>query len=67
MGQTALNRVKGDGIVLRRLRLLGIAVLLAVPTVGAFASPAQACNGEICDGINWLCNNVKVLPDDCVR
>jgi hypothetical protein len=53
--------------MLRRLRVVVIGMLLAVPTVGVFASPAQACNGEICDGITWLCNNVKVLPDDCVR
>ncbi len=53
--------------MLRRLKLLVIATLVAVPAVGVFASPAQACNGEICDGINWLCNNVKFLPDDCVR
>jgi hypothetical protein len=51
----------------RRLKLLLIATLLAVPALGAFATPAHACNGEICDGINALCNAVKFLPDDCVR
>jgi hypothetical protein len=53
--------------VLRRLKLLVIATLAAVPAVGVFATPAQACMGEICDSINFLCNNVKFLPDDCVR
>ena len=52
---------------MRRLKVLVIAVLAAVPVVGVFASPAQACNGEICDGVNALCNAVKFLPDDCVR
>ena len=53
--------------MLRRLKLLVIATVAAGPVVGVFASPAQACMGEVCDSINVLCNNVKFLPDDCVR
>ena len=52
---------------MRRLKLLVIASLAAIPAVGAFATPAHACMGEICDSINFVCNNVKVLPDNCVR
>jgi len=51
---------------MRRLKLLVLAGLLAIPTVGAMSSPAQACMGEICDTINAVCNAVKQLPDNCV-
>jgi hypothetical protein len=53
--------------MVRRLKLLVVAVLLAVPAVGALASPAHACMGEVCDTINAVCNAVKQLPDNCVR
>ena len=40
---------------MRKLRILVVAVVMAVPVVGATATPAQACMGEVCDAINFVC------------
>jgi hypothetical protein len=42
----------------RKLKLLMVAVTLAIPTM-VVATPAQACMGEVCDAANWVCGHVK--------
>jgi hypothetical protein len=39
---------------MKRARILVVAVVMAVPVVGA-ATPAQACMGPVCDAINYVC------------
>lgn len=38
---------------MRKLRIFVVAAVMAVPFVGA--APAQACMGEVCDAINFVC------------
>lgn len=43
---------------MRKLRILVVAVVMAVPVAGAAATPAHACMGEICEAINLVCEKV---------
>ncbi len=53
---------------MRKLRLLLISVLLALPVVGAASAPAHACTSQIepngCDVINRVC--LKVFGYTCL-
>jgi hypothetical protein len=37
-----------------KVRVLVVAVVMALP-IGVAATPAQACMGEVCDAINFVC------------
>jgi hypothetical protein len=52
---------------MRKIKLLLVATVMAVPTLGAFAPPAQACMGEVCESINYLCYKVITKGRDCVK
>jgi hypothetical protein len=52
---------------MRKLKLTFVATLLAIPTVGMFAPPAQACMGEVCDAINEVCYRVLTKGRYCVK
>lgn len=41
---------------MKRMRVLLVGILLAVPVIGA--APAHACSGGICDTINRICDTV---------
>jgi hypothetical protein len=51
--------------IMRRVKLLVVATLLAIPTTAISAGPAHACYGEICDAVNLVCAAVK--KDPCVK
>jgi hypothetical protein len=58
------RRRKGNAV--HKVKLLLVATLMAVPTVGMFAPPASACMGEVCEAINTVCIKVtKGTP--CVK
>lgn len=40
---------------MRKIKLLILAALLALPVLGVSASPASACVGPPCDQINQVC------------
>ena len=51
---------------MRKLKMLLVATVMAVPTVGMFAPPASACMGEVCEAINTVC--IKVTKGHpCVK
>ncbi len=47
-----------------RFKLFLATVVMTVPTMVAFAPPASACMGEVCDTINRVC--MKVTKTSCV-
>ena len=47
---------------MRRVATVAVAALAASV---AFAAPAQACTGEVCDAVNAVC--VAVRGEPCVR
>ena len=49
---------------MRKLRILVVAVVMSVPMAGLTATPAQACMGEACEAINYVCN--KLFKVQCV-
>ena len=53
---------------MKKVRIVIISVLLALPVVGASATPAHACNDATdlngCDRINAVCQ--KVAKANCV-
>ena len=53
---------------MRKVRLLLLSVLLAVPVIGASASPAHACTSQIepdgCEVVNRVC--LKVFGARCL-
>ena len=51
---------------MRKVKLLMVATLMAIPTVGMFAPPASACMGEVCEAINFVCMKVT-KGDPCVK
>jgi hypothetical protein len=56
----------GRGTKMRKVKMLLVATVMAVPTVGVFAPPASACMGEVCEAINLVCMKVtKGTP--CVK
>ena len=50
---------------MRKVKVFIAAVALAIPLSVTAAPPAHACYGEICDGINAICNLYKNW--DCVK
>ena len=56
----------GRSANVRKVKMLLVATVMAVPTVGVFAPPASACMGEVCEAINFVCMKVtKNQP--CVK
>ena len=51
---------------MRKVKMLLVATVMAIPTVGMFASPASACIGPVCDAINLVCMKVT-KGDPCVK
>ena len=53
---------------MKKVRLLIVSVLLALPVVGASASPAHACQDATdlngCDKVNYACQ--KLFKVNCV-
>ncbi len=49
-----------------KLRLLVVGAMLCVPTA-LFAAPAQACMGEVCDAINYVCAKTITKGQACVK
>ncbi|MDQ3957138.1 MAG: hypothetical protein M3273_02330 [Actinomycetota bacterium] len=47
-----------------KLKLLVVVAVVAIPAVGAMASPAQACVGGACTYVNRVCS--KVFGGECL-
>ena len=56
----------GRSASVRKVKMLLVATVMAVPTVGMFAPPASACMGEVCEAINFVCMKVT-KGDPCVK
>ena len=64
LGRKRAVRTKGLGMI-RKLKYMLVASLLASSAFAFSAPPAYACMGEVCETINNVCNLYKGW--DCVK
>ena len=51
---------------MRKLKILVAAAVMSLPLAGLTATPAQACMGEVCDAINYVCAKTIYKGSSCV-
>ncbi len=52
---------------MRRAGALVAAITFVLTMLGGVTSPANACMGELCDAVNFVCSKTITKGHDCVK